>query len=133
MYAGNDVLQYPISLLTIATLELSLTRLASHRLSDTTCNMCTLTQFVDVDELMSDTDAAVEDVRGVSGWCEEVVERCKGWVGVLVEAEEGRGGRGAKVTSCSSLAIARATLLRGRASSAATHFHLHQPMLSVHV
>ena len=44
-----------------------------------------------------------------------------------------RGGRRAEVTSCSSLAIARATLLRGRASSAATHFHLHQPMLSVHV
>ena len=91
----NDVLRYPVSLLTVSALELSLTRLASHRLSDTTCDMCTLTQFVDVDDLMSDTDAAVDDVSGMSGWCEEVVERCKAWVGVLVEREEGRGGRGA--------------------------------------
>ena len=89
------MLKYPVSLLTVSALELSLNRLASHRLSDTTCDMCTLTQFVDVDELMSDTDAAVEDVRGVSGWCEEVVERCKAWVVVLVQGEEGRGGRGA--------------------------------------
>ena len=94
MYTGNDVLQYPISLLTIATLELSLTRLVSYRPSDTTCDMCTLIQFVDVDDLMSDTDPAVEDVKGVTGWCEEVVERCKGWVGVGVQWEEGRGGRG---------------------------------------